>query len=204
MSDQNNNHFVELYGRVQKTANTRFNAHRRLIHHNNASLWTITCFSMGLIFIPLIETFGLESRFSDEYSSFIQVILAITILVISIILNMTNFSVRADRIHNCGMVLNSFARIVHRHVNDNSTPDVYDQLVKKYDEILQKHENHANIDYLFTKLRMTNYYTNPRGFSLYVRGLYLLQFTPYIILLGMEVVWIYTLVTPVTIPLAAC
>lgn len=195
---QKDNHFEELYDRVQKTAISRFNAHRRLTHHNYASLWTITCFSTGLILIPLIHTFGLESRFSSEYSSFIQVVLAIVILVISVILNMTNFSVRADRIHNCGMVLNAFARKVHRHINDNSDSTTYDTLVNEYDHILQKHENHSNIDYLFTKLRMTNYYSNAWWYPPYVRCLYTIQFLPYILLLGIELIWIYQLVTPAT------
>lgn len=192
------NHFEELYDRVQKTANSRFNAHRRLTHHNNASLWTISCFSTGLIVIPLIQTFGLEMRFTAEYASFIQVVLAIVILVISIILNMTNFAVRADNIHTCGMTLNTFARKVHRYINEPPEANDYDRLVNEYECILQCYENHSNTDYLFTKLRMTDHYKNPWWFSVYVRMLYTVQFLPYIMLLSIELIWIYMLVTHAT------
>lgn len=195
---QKDNHFEELYDRVQKTATSRFYAHDRLKSHHNASLWTITFFSMGLIFVPLIHTFGLESRFSPAYSSFIQVVLAIVILVISVILNMTNFSVKADRIHQCGMILNAFSRRVHRHINDRSDSTTYDALVKEYDDVLQRYDNHTPIDYLFTKNHMSNYYTNPWYFPIYIRLLYSIQFLPYLLLLGLEIAWIYMLVSPVT------
>ena len=195
---QKENHFEELYDRVQKTANSRFFAHDRLRHHQSVSLWTITCFSMGLIFVPLIQTFGLEARFSTAFTSFTQVVLAIVILVISVLLNMANFAVRADRIHQCGMVLNALARKIHRHINEKTEGEDYDSLVKDYDHILQKYENHSRIDYLFTKNHMTNYYKNPWYFPIYIRGLYLIQFLPYIFLLGFEIVWIYLMVTPKT------
>lgn len=151
---------------------------------------------MGLIFIPLIHTFELGSRFSPDYSSFIQVVLAIVILVISVILNMTNFSVRADRIHQCGMILNALARKVHRHINESSDSGTYDELVKEYDAVLQRYENHSSIDYMFTKNHMNNYYKNPWYFPFYIRLRYGVQFLPYLFLLGLEVPWIYILVTP--------
>ena len=195
---QKENYFEELYDRAQKTANSRFNAHRRLTHHNNASLWTISCFSIGLIVIPLIQTFGLETRFSSEYNSFIQVVLAIVILVISIILNMTNFAVRADKIHACGMALNTFSRKVHKCTREPYESNDYDRLVNEYEGILQQYENHSNIDYLFTKMRMTNYYKSLWWFPVYVYGLYTIQFLPYILLLAIELVWIYMLVTHTT------
>ncbi|WP_417536562.1 SLATT domain-containing protein [Methylophaga sp.] len=195
---QKENHYEELLDRVQKTSTCRLFAHERLKAHHSASLWTISCFSMGLVFIPLVHTFGLQSRFTLEYSSFIQVVLAIVILVISIILNMTNFSVRADRIHRCGMQLNTLARRIHRHINDDSGADTYDSLVKEYDDILQRYENHSRIDYLYTKNHMTNYYKTPWYFSVYIRVLFIFQFLPYLLLLSLEVIWIWYLVTPVT------
>lgn len=195
---QKENHFEELYDRVQKTASSRFFAHDRLKNHHSASLWTITCFSMGLIFVPLIHTFGLEARFSSAYTSFIQVVLAIVILVISVLLNMANFAVRADRIHQCGMVLNALARKIHRHINGKSGAEEYDALVKEYDDVLQRYENHSRIDYLFTKNHMNNYYNNPWYFTAYIKAMYVLQFLPYILLLGLEIAWIYLMVTPKT------
>lgn len=191
---QKENHFEELYDRIHKTTACRFFAHDRLKAHHNASLWTITFFSMGLIFIPLLQSFGLEMRFSSNYTNFIQVVLAIVILVISILLNMTNFSVRADRMHQCGMILNSLARKVHRHINEDKSGDSYEGLVKEYDAVLQRFENHSPLDYLFAKNHLTSSYTNSWYFPAYIRIRYAGQFLPYIALLGLEAAWFSMLV----------
>lgn len=191
---QKENHFEELHDRVQKTATSRFFAHERLKAKVNASLWTITFFSMGLIFIPLIETFKLNPNVVPAHSSFIQIVLAIVILVISVILSMTNYSVRADRMHQCGMLLNALARKIHRYINEKATSEVYEIAAKEYDEILQRHENHASIDYLYTKNHMKNYYKNSWYFPFYIRVIYFVQFTPYIGLLALEVACVYFLI----------
>lgn len=81
-------------------------------------------------------------------------------------------------------------------MNDSAGGDIYESLVEAYDSILQKYENHSRIDYLFTKNHMNNYYKNPWYFPFYVRCLYFLQFVPYILLLGIEFIWIYTIVKP--------
>jgi hypothetical protein len=190
---QKQNHFEELYDRAHKTAVCRFFAHVRLRDHHNASLWTITFFSMGLIFVPLIQIFELETRFTTNYTNFIQVVLAIVILVISVMLNMTNFSVRADKMHQCGMILNAFVRRIHRHIVESSTPEIYEELVKEYDAILQRYENHSPIDYLFAKNHLTGSYQNPWYFPIYIRVRYAFQFFPYLLLLGLEVSWFYML-----------
>ncbi len=196
VSVQKEDHVEELYDRVQKTACSRFFAHDRLKKHHAASLWTIAFFSVGLIVIPLIQTFGLQARFSENYIGFIQVLLAIVILTISIMLNMSNFAVRADRIHKCGMVLNALARKVHGKLDGGCSEEEYEALVNEYNNILQAYENHSRIDYLFTKRHMTNYYKVKWYQSAYYEALYWLQFSPYAILIAFEGIWIYMLVTP--------
>jgi len=191
---QKENHYEELYDRMIKTAACRFAANDRLKAHHNASLWTITFFSMGLIVIPLVETFGLKSNFSSNYTSFIQVVLAIVILVISVLLNMTNFSVRAEKMHQCALAVNTLARKVHRHINDNSSSSKYEDLVKEYDNILQRFENHSRVDYLYAKKHLSGHYNNPWYFPFTARLHYFYQFLPYIVLLGIEAIWLYMLV----------
>jgi len=192
---QESDHFDELYDRIVKTASCRFAAHDRLKDHHNASLWTITFFSMGLITIPLVQTFGLEISFSQNYVNFIQVVLAIVILVISVLLNMTNFSVRAEKMHQCAMSLNSIARRLHRHINDRSGADEYESFVKEYDDVLQRFDNHSTIDYLYAKNHLSKYYKNSIFFGLYVKSRYFFQFLPYLFLLGVEASWLYLMVS---------
>lgn len=191
---QNCRHLEELCDRVQKTASSRFFAHDRLRRHHAASLWTIALFSVGLIVIPLIQTFDLNARFSVSYINFIQVVFAIVVLVISIMLNMSNFLARADRMHNCGMVLNALARKIEGRIEGGCGEEEYQALVNEYNAILQAYENHSRIDYLFTKRHMRNYYKLSVAQAAYYEILYWLQFFPYVILLVFEVAWIYKLV----------
>ena len=178
-----------------KTAACRFAANDRLKTHHNASLWTITFFSMGLIAIPLIQTFGIETNFSSNYISFIQVVLAIVILVISVLLNMASFSVRAEKMHQCALLVNSLARKTQRHVNEQSDSGVYEELIKEYDNILQRFDNHSRVDYLYAKKHLSSHYQNPWYFPLTARLQYLYQFLPYIALLSIEVIWVFMLVS---------
>ena len=167
----NLDHFEELLDRVGKTASSRLFAHERLKIHATLSLWTISFFSMGLIFTPLAQIYNFELNYSSDYIGFMQVVFAIVILVVSNILSMSNFSVRADRMHDCGMSLNALARKIQGAVNDK-TIDSYVELSDKYEALLQRHENHAFIDYLYTKNRSSD----SKLFGLYVRIRFLVGF----------------------------
>ncbi|WP_350657556.1 SLATT domain-containing protein [Psychrobacter sp. S1-30-MNA-CIBAN-0213] len=151
-------------------------------------------FSMGLIAIPLIETFDLKTNFSSNYTSFIQVVLAVVILVISILLNMANFPVRAEKMHQCGLLVSTLARKVHRHMNEDSSSIKYDDLVKDYENILQRVENHSRVDYLYAKNNLTSHYNNQWYFPIIAKTQYLFQFLPYIALLGIESIWLFMLI----------
>jgi putative exporter of polyketide antibiotics len=78
----------KLYGRASKTAASRFNAARRLKQQNLASLWTIALFSLGLIFVSLMQALEFSLPYSDRTVNLVEVFFSITILVISVILSM--------------------------------------------------------------------------------------------------------------------
>ncbi|RUO59212.1 SLATT domain-containing protein [Pseudidiomarina marina] len=186
--------FEELHDRIQKTANNRFNAHNRLKLHHSLSLWTITLLSIGLILVPLLETFDLDSGLRSGYSAFVQTFFAIVILVISIILNMTNFSVRAERFHQCGLILNALARRVHQKIDENAGGIEYEKYVQDYDNALQRFDNHSRIDYLYTKSHMTNYYKNPWWFYGYTRIRRFSEYVFYLLIIIFEGILIWPLV----------
>lgn len=188
-------HLEELHDRVVKTTTCRFFAHDRLKAHHQFSIWTISLFSLGLILIPLMEAFSLNLYAEANTIKFIQVSLALVVLVFSILINSSNYSVRAEKNHQCGLLLNAFCRKVHKALASKDNEN-YDQLVNDYDAILQKFENHAPVDYLFMKNHLIDYYTNPWWFRIYIRFRWLYGFIPYIILLSLEVVVFEILLYP--------
>ncbi|TMO35486.1 hypothetical protein CWC26_00900 [Pseudoalteromonas sp. S4488] len=185
--------YKELHDRVIKTTKNRFAAQRRLEHHNKAVLWTITLSSIFLLITPLAQGFGLELTQSKTTIDFVQIILTIVILAVSIILSMANFAVRGERIHNCGMELNGLGRRIFPHIKLTEQDDQYDSFNQEYDEILRRYENHTKVDFMRTKLEMSEYYQLP----FWYRGIFTLryfsQFWLYAAILGSEFIWVGTL-----------
>ena len=185
--------YQELHDRITKTTKNRFNTQRRLEHHNKAVLWTITLSSFILLITPLAQGFGIELNNNQQIINLIQVLLTILILVVSVILSMANFAVRSERIHNCGMELNSLARKVYPKIHLDSVDAEYDSFNKEYDDILRRCENHSKIDFLKTKTDMNDYYKNPFWFPMWVNLMYLSEFSLYIIILLGEIWWTFEL-----------
>lgn len=181
--------YQELHDRITKTTKNRFNAQVRLEHHNKAVLWTITLSSFILLITPLAQGFGIELSKNQQLINLVQVLLTILILVVSVILSMANFAVRSERIHNCGMELNSLARKIYPKLHIEATDSEYDFYSKEYDDILKRYENHSKIDFLKTKIDMNYYYKNPSWFPLWVKVRYLYEFSLYILILIIEIWW---------------
>lgn len=150
--------YKDLYDRVNKTAKNRFAAQIRLEHHNKAVLWTITLSSIFLLVTPLAQGFGIKLTQDKALIDFAQILLTIVILAVSIILSMANFAVRGERIHNCGMELNGLARRIFPKLGLNKEDAEYVKVNKEYDEILYRYENHTKVDFMRTKLEMSQYY----------------------------------------------
>lgn len=183
-------HLEKLYDRVSKSAFARFNASRRLGYHNQASLWTISLFSLGLVFVSLLQALAFHLPFPDKLVNLVQVFLSITILVISSIMSMSNYAVRAERFHACGLEMNELALKLERLTEQEGTVDEHNAFANEYGEILRRYENHHNVDYNFVKLQKSEKYNLPWWFPAYVYLRFSFQFWPYAALLGMEFVWI--------------
>ena len=190
-------HFHKLYGRVSKTAASRFNASRRLRIHNAASLWTISLFSLGLILVSLLQALALPLPYSDKLVNLIQVFLSITILVISVILTMNNYGIRAERFHACGLEMSEIALKLERVEREDGTIEDYNAFADEYSEILRRYDNHEQIDFMFMKLQKPQHYSEPRWFSFLVYARFGAQFLPYAVLLLLEALWIVALLSKV-------
>jgi hypothetical protein len=185
--------YQELYDRVNKTTKNRFAAQRRLEHHNKAVLWTITLSSIFLLITPLAQGFGLPLTQDKTLIDFVQILLTVVILAVSIILSMANFAVRGERIHNCGMELNGLARRIYPKVGLTAEDIEYHDVNKEYDEILRRYENHTKVDFMRTKLEMSQYYQPPVWYRPIFFLRYLSEFWLYIAILLAGVCWVAVL-----------
>ena len=182
--------YQELYDRVNKTTKNRFAAQKRLEHHNKAVLWTITLSSIFLLVTPLAQGFGIHLTQDETLIDFVQILLTVVILAVSIILSTANFAVRGERIHNCGMELNGLGRRIYPKVKLTSEDSEYKDINKEYDEILRRYENHAKVDFMRTKLDMPQYYQPPFWYRPVFFLRYLSEFWLYIAILFAGASWV--------------
>ncbi|MGY8898832.1 MAG: SLATT domain-containing protein [Paraglaciecola sp.] len=185
--------YQELYDRVNKTTKNRFAAQRRLEHHNKAVLWTITLSSIFLLITPLAQGFGLALTQDETLIDFVQILLTVVILAVSIILSTANFAVRGERIHNCGMELNGLGRRIYPKIALTTEDNEYKDINKEYDEILRRYENHTKVDFMRTKLDMSQYYQPPFWYRPVFFLRYLSEFWLYIVILLAGASWVAVL-----------
>jgi hypothetical protein len=130
------------------TSSARFNASRRLGLHQDVSLWAVSVFSVVLIVVPLLEPFGVEVNLNSQLVNLLNVVAAIIILVISILVNSSNFAERAEKMHRCALELNGLAREVELRIQEHG-PELTSirDLQTRYDDILARYENHTDVDF---------------------------------------------------------
>ena len=148
------NRLHELLRRTKITTKSRYRASERLELHHKLSQWTVSLISVALVFIPLVQTFGISAGIEVIYLNATQATLAILVLVYSLLLGQENFISRAQAMHRNGVELGRFARKLAGK-GEKVSDDEYFSLAEEYYDILEKYENHKPIDYLYTRLSDT-------------------------------------------------
>lgn len=159
------NRLHELLRRTKITTKSRYRASERLERHHKLSQWTVSMISAALVFIPLVQSFGIAVGIEVIYLNATQATLAVLVLVYSLLLGQENFVSRSQAMHRNGIELGRFARKLAG--KGQSVPDAeYFELAEEYYDILDKYENHKPIDYLFTRLAETP--TNRHEWVVYI------------------------------------
>ena len=99
-----------LYRKMKKTAKARFGFAQRLKRHHTFTLWSMSGFSAGLIVLSALSTFGIAIHVPTPVYSFLQFLLSLGILVISLLLSSSNYADRAEKAHRGALEIN---RICH-------------------------------------------------------------------------------------------
>lgn len=148
----------DLSTRVRRTAKARFVAAQRFESHNRYSRWTVAVASIALLTIPLLQAFGLSTNLDSQQINVVQVLLAVVILAFSLLLSGEEYAVKADRMHRCGIELNEIARKSREQVNEDEGTQL--PLSQQYDNVIQRYDNHKQIDFNMQKLQNPKDYFN--------------------------------------------
>lgn len=147
---------LELRRRILKTAAIRFVTARRLTLHHRLSQWVVTLASATLVAIPLVQPLAALTPRQAALMNTVQVLLAVLVLTYSLLLTQENFAVRAERMHSSSILLNALGLEMTLHLTECSMAEGMDYL-RRYEALLTRSENHAELDHLWHKLRQREY-----------------------------------------------
>jgi hypothetical protein len=196
------NKMEELLRRTKKTTKSRYHASERLERHHKFSQWTVSFISVALVFIPLMQAFGVDVGIESLYLNATQAILAVLILVYSLLLGQENFISRSEAMHRNGVELGRFARTLEAYHGKGSVPaQEYNKFAERYYDILDKYENHNPLDYLFTQLhyRPKDLFGWPEYCWIWVRAqlFRLIIYSHYVAVLGLVIFVFFTVFTSI-------
>lgn len=127
---------LELRNRTKITTRSRYRASERLERHHKLSQWTVSLISVALVFIPLVQVFGIPTGFEVIYLNATQATLAILVLVYSLLLGQESFISRAQAMHRNGIELGRLSRKMAG--KDIVSDDEYFTFADEYYDILEK------------------------------------------------------------------
>jgi len=146
-------HRNKLIASIKTTAINRYNASNRLARQGRFTFGISTIFSLGLIFIPLMQLAKAPLLLSGDILSAFQIFLAVAILVYSIIIGTARYQIRSEQLNDCGDKLKSLIRDLRSQ--DSEEPDEISlkEHQRRYESIIADVENHERRDYILTILR---------------------------------------------------
>jgi len=140
----------KLFYNMRVTAKSRYNASKRIDWQRKVSFFTTTILSLGLIFIPLVQNTNAELHFDSSLLNMMQIFLAVSVLVYSVMNGMAKYESRIQSLRECGDNIRDLIR------DFRGEEDIDNEKLKKYTKdynlIVSKPENHEDIDYLFARL----------------------------------------------------
>jgi hypothetical protein len=149
-----NSSIEDLLRQIWITKGSRFNAHRRLQKRGHISTLTInllTAYILIISLVSIIPIFNL-SPFQSQLISYSTSAMAIILLVLSVLEGAQEYSLKAERMHQCAIELsglyNEIKIVLEKHSMKNNKTKFIVSSAKNYQAILTRTaENHDLIDY---------------------------------------------------------
>ena len=176
---------IKLLNSMRVTSRCRFNRAESLKNISFYSFFTTTILSLGLIFIPLFQITGREMHYSANALTVIQIFLAVSVLVYSIVIATSKYELRASLLDECGVKIKELIRRLRVDIfepkDENAVVDL-NKYHKMYSKVTCSCENHKRVDYLFATLESRSDFNITGVVRLwkYIKG-YVIRSYPYII-----------------------
>lgn len=129
--------------KIWSTGITRFNAAKRITSWKHCIRWSLLASSVYLVTLSILIYAGKIQDTHVEASQFASIFLSILVMSLSLSVNLNHLEITAFQYHECGRKIRRLASLLSGAVNDSEI----DVLFEKYEDILDKYENHMSIDY---------------------------------------------------------
>lgn len=156
---------VELNYKLWSTKGARFAASHRNETLQRLSGQTVGYLSAYLIVVGLVNVYNLKFwmfALTDNQVNFASMAFSVLILLFSQLESSENFSLKADRYHNCALDISElYDKLRYIKTYENNNPNKKDTLKNisiDYDKILKRNENHKPIDYEKFQLTKFSYF----------------------------------------------
>ncbi|MXV06309.1 MULTISPECIES: SLATT domain-containing protein [unclassified Xanthomonas] len=156
-----------LLASIKTTAISRYNASNRLARQGRFTFSVSTLFSLGLIFVPLMQLAKAPLLLSGDVLSAIQIFLAVAILVYSIIIGFARYQIRSEQLNDSGDKLKSLIRELRSAGSADDGGDALSEFRHRYESIIADVENHERRDYILTILRSPDLFELTREGRIY-------------------------------------
>lgn len=151
----NKNEIEKLLLSMRTTAKCRYHASIRLQWQGKFAFFTTVVLSLGIIFIPLMQTTGILLAFKPSVLNMIQIFLAVAILVYSVVIANARFDLRAEKLNECG---DRLKELIREFGSDKEASLIDKDRLKfyqtRYTDIIEDAENHGRSDYTLAVLEM--------------------------------------------------
>ncbi|MBW4665076.1 MAG: SLATT domain-containing protein [Chroococcus sp. CMT-3BRIN-NPC107] len=140
--------YVKLSDNIYIVLKSYFAANKRLLFHNSFSQWTLSLLSLGLIVIPLLTITKIPLRFQQNVIDFASVSLAVAVLMFSLLIGASNYSLRGEKMYQAGLELNELNRDMKVFKGNADCMKHYCEFNRRYSDILKRYENVDDIDHV--------------------------------------------------------
>lgn len=156
----------ELNYKIWSTKGSRFNANKRLLKISKLSNLCNSILSVYLIAIGLLSVYSIYSGEleNENIIAYSITCLSILLLVFGQIENAKEYGMKAKEFHNCGLELSSLYNElrIFKTLKENLSIDDKEKFAQKvsndYQRVLEKHENHEQIDNNMFKSKTARYH----------------------------------------------
>ena len=145
----------ELNYKVWSTKGSRFNASTRLTKIARWSNFSLTMLSVYLASVGLLSVYNINvssDKLDENLIAYSITCLSILTLVLGQIENAKDYTMKAKEFHNCGLELSKIYNDlrIYKTLTENQSLVEKEKFAKKisdeYQRILEKHDNHQQID----------------------------------------------------------